>query len=91
MFFEAAFLIKFQPQIIDSLFAIKIFLLILVNSIVGFNPAIPGIAAIVISDFLKYLFLISISLIILTFLFLNFFLTFSKTFESLIKNISGLN
>ena len=44
---------KFQPQIIDSLFAIKIFLLICVRSIVGFRPAIPGIAAIEISDFLK--------------------------------------
>jgi len=50
---KATFFIKFHPQIIDSLFAIRIFLLILVNSTVGFNPAIPGIAAIVISDFLK--------------------------------------
>ena len=38
---------------IDSLFAIKIFLLFFVNSIVGFKPAIPGIAAIVMSEFLN--------------------------------------
>jgi hypothetical protein len=35
----------------DSLFAISILLLALINSIVGSNPAIPGIAAIVMSDF----------------------------------------
>ena len=51
------FFIKFQPQIIDSLFAINIFLLFLIKLKVGSKPAIPGIAATVISNFLKFLFL----------------------------------
>ena len=45
------FFINCQPQIIDSLLAKRIFLLILVNSIVGFNPAIPGMAETVIVVF----------------------------------------
>ena len=53
LFLDAVFLIKFHPHTIDSLLAIKIFLLFFINSIVGFNPAIPGIAAMVISDVLK--------------------------------------
>ena len=48
-FFEA-FFIKFHPQITDSLFAIKSFLLFLTISIVGSNPSIPGIADKVTSD-----------------------------------------
>ena len=46
------FFIRFQPQIIASLFAKRIFLLILVNNIVGSKPAIPGIADTVMSTFL---------------------------------------
>ena len=42
LFFLAIFLIKFQPQIIDSLLAIKIFLLNLIIKKVGSRPAIPG-------------------------------------------------
>ena len=49
------FLIKCQPQIIASLFAKRIFLLSLVNNIVGSKPAIPGIADTVTSIFLIYL------------------------------------
>ena len=77
MFLEAAFLIKFQPQITDSLFAISNFLLCLVNSIVGLSPAIPGISAIVISDFLKFL-ILSILFKIITLFFLNSFLILLK-------------
>ena len=40
---------------IASLLAMRIFLLILVNIIVGFKPAIPGIAEIVISIFFNIL------------------------------------
>ena len=39
-----------HPQIIDSLFAINIFLLFLINFKVGSNPAIPGIAEITMSS-----------------------------------------
>ena len=42
-------LIRLHPQIIDSLFAIKIFLEFLIAAIVSSKPARPGIAAIVIS------------------------------------------
>ena len=52
LFLMAIFLINCQPQITDSLLAINIFLLIFNNSKVGFKPAIPGIAAIEMSDFL---------------------------------------
>ena len=91
LLFKAAFLIKFHPQIIDSLFAIKIFLLFFVNSMVGFKPAIPGMAAIVISDILIFLFSKSKILINLILLFLNFFFTLFKTVKSLIRNMFGLN
>ena len=46
---------RFHPQIIDSLFAIKIFLLFFVNKIVGAKPDIPGIAEIVISEIFSVL------------------------------------
>ena len=49
LYLRAFFLIKSQPQMTDSLFAINIFLLNLIFRIVGFKPAIPGIAEIVIS------------------------------------------
>ena len=39
---------------IASLFAIKIFLLNLIKLIVGFNPLMPGIAEMVISDFFLF-------------------------------------
>ena len=39
----------FQPHMIDSLLAIRIFLLFFTSSIVGSSPAKPGMAAIVIS------------------------------------------
>ena len=51
--FFALVLIKFHPQIIDSLFAINILLVNFIILIVGSKPAIPGIAEIVNSDFLK--------------------------------------
>ena len=50
LYFAALFFIKVHPQIIDSLFAIKIFLLFLMIDKVGSNPAIPGIAKIETSD-----------------------------------------
>ena len=48
--FYRLFFIKLQPQIIDSLLATKIFLVILINDKVGCKPAIPGIAEIHMSD-----------------------------------------
>ena len=54
LFFFACWFKNFHPQIIDSLFAIKIFLLFLIICNVGSRPAIPGIDEIAISDlFLK--------------------------------------
>ncbi len=50
------FLIKSQPHIIDSLLAINNFLLFSINKTIGFNPAIPGIAATQISDGIKIFF-----------------------------------
>ena len=50
-YFLAFFLIISQPHTMDSLFAIYKFLQYLIESIVGFKPAIPGIAEIVISFF----------------------------------------
>ena len=58
--FVAAFLIKFQPQIIDSLLAIKIFLVNRIAKIVGVKPANPGIAEMTISVLLKFFYLIKI-------------------------------
>ena len=49
------FFIKCQPQIIASLLARRIFLLIFVKNIVGSRPAIPGIADTVKSIFLMCL------------------------------------
>ena len=43
-FFFDKFLIKCHPQITDSLFAIRIFLLSFINAIVGSRPENPGIA-----------------------------------------------
>ena len=63
---------ELHPQMMNSLLAINNFLLLLVIIIVGFNPAIPGMADIVTSD----LFLIFISSKlerILVFVNLNFF------------------
>ena len=53
LYFLASFFIRFHPQIIDSLFAIKIFFENLMILIVGSKPAIPGIAEIVISFLIK--------------------------------------
>ena len=83
LFFFAFSFIKFHPQIIDSLLAIRILFVLSIIFIVGFRPAIPGIAEITISD------LISLSLklkklIIFTLLFLNFFFTLLKIFKSFI-------
>ena len=50
LYFFDSFFIKFQPQIIDSLLAIKSFFVDLIILIVGFKPAIPEIADIVISE-----------------------------------------
>ena len=51
LFFFNSLLINFHPQIILSLLAIKIFLENLIIFKVGSKPAIPEIAAIVISNF----------------------------------------
>ena len=51
LFFFAVFNIKYNPQTIDSLLAIRIFLLNFVIEIVGLKPTKPGIAEIVTSDF----------------------------------------
>ena len=84
-----SFLIKFHPQIIDSLFAISIFLLNLVINIVGKRPAIPGIDEIDISDlFLKFIFVKLFNILI--FFFLNFFLTFAKILMSVTIKYLGL-
>ena len=65
----------FHPQIIDSLLAIKIFLLFFNILRVGSSPAIPGIAVTAISFFFVNKFFSNL-LIILVLLFLNFFFTF---------------
>ena len=52
LYFLDSFFIRFQPQIIDSLFAIKSFWLFFIKSKVGFKPSIPGIAVIKILEFL---------------------------------------
>ena len=76
LFLLAVFFIISQPQIIASLFANKIFLLILVNFIVGSSPIRPGIAAIVISIFFFEKLSALKLLTILILLFLNFFFIF---------------
>ena len=53
LYFFLYLFIKSQPQITDSLLAIRIFLLIFNDFKVGCKPAIPGIANIDTSDFLK--------------------------------------
>ena len=76
--FSEILLIKFHPQITDSLFANKIFLLSCTIFRVGKRPANPGIAATVIS--LLNLWSISLKLFkIFILLFLNLFLTFYKS------------
>ena len=83
LYLSEFFLIKSQPQIIDSLFAINIFLLFFIIEIVGFKPAIPGIAETVISIF--FLSLIESKLLsIKVLLFLNFFSIILNVFLSLI-------
>jgi len=67
------FFIRCQPQIIASLFAKRIFLLILVNNIVGSKPAIPGIADTVMSIFLICFWRLIVSFRITIFLFLYLF------------------
>ena len=47
LFFESSLRIRFQPQIIDSLFAIAILFVNLITLSVGINPSIPDIALIV--------------------------------------------
>jgi len=74
LFFFAFFFIKFQPQIIDSLLAIRIFFVLSIIFNVGFKPAKPGIAEIAISDLIFFLLKLK-ALIIFTLSFLNFFLT----------------
>ena len=80
-YFLIPFLINCQPHIIDSLLAIKNFLLCLIRDKDGFKPAMPGIADIEISDF----FILSLSKLskILVSLFLNFFLIYYKNFYHL--------
>jgi len=74
LFFLAFFFIKFQPQMIASLFAIRIFFVFFITFIVGERPAIPGMAEITIS-YLIFFSLKSKTLSIFTLLFLNFFFT----------------
>ena len=57
LFFNRFFLIKLQPQTIDSLLAKRIFLLNLIKANVGSNPANPGIAETVTSTLLRCLFI----------------------------------
>ena len=83
LYFIVSFLIKGHPQIIDSLFATKIFLLNFTIAIVGARPSIPGIAVIVISDLLIEFLKLKLFKSIVLF-FLNFSLTFKKIFESVI-------
>ena len=83
LFFFAFSFIKFHPQIIDSLLAMRIFFVLPMIFIVGFRPAIPGIAEITISD-LIFLSLKLKKLIIFTLLFLNFFFTLLKIYKSFI-------
>ena len=73
-FLFAILFIIFQPQTIDSLFAKSSFLLDLINLIVGFKPAIPGIALIV-KSFL-FLKLIESNLFIILQYLKFFFFTF---------------
>ena len=54
LYFFNSFKINFQPQIILSLFAIKSFFENLIILIVGISPAIPEIAATVISNFIFF-------------------------------------
>ena len=79
----AFLLIKFHPQIIDSLLAMRIFLVLSIILIVGIKPAIPGIAEITISDLIFFSLKLK-TFIIFTLLFLNFFLTLLKIFISFI-------
>ena len=87
--FKEVFFNKFQPQIIDSLFAIRIFLLILIMEIVGCNPAIPGIAETVISDFFFNFIELKLFNIFILF-FLNLCSIFLNIFLSVMTKILGL-
>ena len=75
LFFFAFSFIKFHPQIIDSLLAIRIFFELPIIFIVGSRPTMPGIAEITISD-LIFKFLNSKLSINFTLDFLNFFLLY---------------
>ena len=86
LFFFALLNINFHPQIIASLFAMRIFFVFSIMSIVGFKPANPGIAVIAKSDF-KLNFFVSKLLIIIVLEFLKVFFVFKKVFLSEIKNI----
>ena len=83
------FLIKFHPQIIASLLAIKSFFVNLIINKVGGNPAIPGIAEIVISALILYL-MSSKELTILVFEFLNLNLIFLNITGFVTTKYSGL-
>ena len=52
LFFTNSLFIKFHPHIIDSLFAIAIFLVCLIICKVGLSPSIPVIALITYSNFI---------------------------------------
>ena len=52
LYFFDSFFIICQPQIIVSLLAIKTFLLLIINFVVGDRPAIPTIDEMVISNFI---------------------------------------
>ena len=75
--FISSLLINFHPQIILSLFAIKIFFENLIILIVGIKPAIPEIADTVISNFIFFNELIS-SMIKIFFFLQKFFILFIK-------------
>ena len=65
-----------HPQIIDSLLANKIFLLIFINCKVGFKPDYPVIAEIVMSIFFFFLGISKKLFKMLIFFFLNFLTIF---------------
>ena len=68
-----SFSIRFQPHIIDSLFAIAIFLVSLIIFKVGSNPSIPTYGAHDIVNFFIILLISSKELNTLTFCLYNFF------------------
>jgi len=89
LYFFSSLWINFQPQIILSLFAIKIFFVNLITFNVGNKPAIPEIAETVMSNFIFFNRFKSLIIIIL--FFLQKFFIFSVKKKLLEKIYFGLN